>query len=140
MGYSERVGYQGTNATASILDCSGANTLTTPLSQSVVPTHLFAFVQTTFNSTGPTVITVNYRPTVGSSSGQTLLGTISIPTASAAPATFWKASSEVTCFAGGEIAFVVTTAATTAGKVFIGWDAGLSPENPANLPNAVASA
>lgn len=62
------------------------------------------------------VVTYRLRPTFGSATGQTSLGTITVPTAQAIGTVLYKDIQNVTVPAGYTIAFDLTTAGTSAGS------------------------
>lgn len=97
----------------------------------------------TAGTTAPTV-TVYRRPTAGSSSGQVLLGTLTIPNAQAAGTVVYKELESVRVKAGEGLAFRVNVQAvdggTAAGVGFPGALVELDPEVPANQSNMTASA
>lgn len=103
-----------------------------------------AFVVSTATvSSANIVVTVKRRPTVGSSSGEVTIGTLSIPTGVAAGKMYYKNVTPVTVAQGEEIVFEVTTAAAgmgAAGAGYSGFDAEHDPEVPANNSDMVASA
>jgi hypothetical protein len=137
--YNQRVSSGAQVAANVLLDCSGANSVLFELPVGMNLEYLYAAVQTTFNSAAPATVSVYYNPQPGSSSGQILLGVLNFPTASAAPKFFYKPCADNICYAGGEIQFLVTTVATVAGKVYVGFEGGNAPEVPANVPNSVLS-
>lgn len=107
--------------------------------------RILATVSTAVVSTGSVVITVYSRPTVGSSSSQVTLGTLTVPAASVAGATFYKDLSTITSAvkAGQSVAFAVTTAAAgtgAAGAVYCTFEAEEDPETASNQSNLTASA
>jgi hypothetical protein len=94
-------------------------------------------------SSGNIVVAVKKRPTIGSASGEVAIGTITIPTAVAANAIYYKDVTGVVCAQGDEICFDVTTAAAgggAAGTALPMIEAEEDPEVPANNSNMVASA
>lgn len=102
-----------------------------------------ALVDVAVVSTGAVVITVRKRPTPGSASGQSTVGTLSIPAGTAAGKVYYKAVSPVSFAEGDEMVFEVTTAAaggSAAGSALAGFYSYESPEVPLNESDMVASA
>lgn len=94
-------------------------------------------------STASIVLTFRRRPTFGSSSGQSTLGTLTIPTTIAVNKIYYKDITPVNCTLGDQIVVEVTTAAAgggAAGKVVADYLADYDPETAANESNYVASA
>lgn len=96
------------------------------------------------NLTAP-VVGFYYRPTPGSSSGQVLLGTLTIPNGTAANKVLYKDVEPTTnLLPGGELSLQYVTSATDSGSAagagFFGFDIDEIPEVAANQPNMVASA
>lgn len=105
--------------------------------------RLQAKVTTATVSTGSIVITFRRRPTFGSATGQTTLGTISIPTAVVVNKIYYKDITPVNCVSGDDIVAEVTTAAAgggAAGKALVDFLADYDPENAVADSNYVASA
>lgn len=89
------------------------------------------------------VLTFRRRPTFASASGQSTLGTITIPTAIAANKVYYKDITPVNCDVGDQIVVEVTTAAAgggAAGQAVCDYIADYDPESVANFSNFVASA
>lgn len=110
---------------------------------SVSVTRIAVVVGTTISSAVSVVINVKKRPTIGSSSGEVSLGTLTIPTGAAAPAVYYKDINDPAASAlapGQEIAFDVTTASTSAGSVTPLVRVEQDPEVAANQSALVASA
>lgn len=102
-----------------------------------------AKVTTATVSSGSIVLTIRRRPTFGSSSGQSTLGTITIPTAIAVNAIYYKDITPVNCSRGDQVVVEVTTAAAgggAAGKAVFDFLADYDPESALNDSNMVASA
>jgi hypothetical protein len=130
----------GGSSGATLLDTSStANLVLFELPIGINVTYLYAAVSTTFSSSANAVVSVFYRPTPGSTAAQVAIGTLSFPTGAAAPNFFYKPTADNTCYAGGELAFTVSTAASTAGKVYVSFEGGEAPESPVNVPNATLS-
>lgn len=105
--------------------------------------RLQAKVTTATVSTGSIVLNFRRRPTFGSASGQSSLGTITIPTAIAVNAVYYKDITPVVCNVGDQIVVEVTTAAAgggAAGKAVCDFLADYDPETAANSSGFVASA
>jgi hypothetical protein len=137
--YNQRVSSGPQVAAGVLLDCSGANSVLFELPVGINVEYIYGTVQTTFNSAAPAVVSVYCRPIPGSDTNKILLGTLAMPSTSAAPSFFWKACVDNQCFAGSEIQFLVSTVATVAGKIYVGFEGGNAPEVPMNVPNSVAS-
>lgn len=100
-------------------------------------------ISTATVSTGNIVITVKKRPTVGSASGESTIGTLTIPTSIAAGKKYYKDLSGVHVDPGEEIAFDVTTAAAGGGAAGAGvpfCEVEEDPEYVGNQSDMVASA
>jgi len=118
-----------------------------PMPMSQVVQRIEALVTTAVVSSAPVVISVFSRPTHGSTSGQVLLGTLSIPGGTAVGKCVYKdiadnASGQPVA-AGQEIVFGVTTAAAgggAAGAVLCMALVDDDPEVPLNQSNMVLSA
>lgn len=99
---------------------------------------------TSATSTANPVVTFQRRPTPGSATGAVTLGTITIPTGSAAPKVYFKDITPVILNAGESIAFNLTTqgtdASAAAGTAYAGAELLPTPEVPLNESNMVASA
>lgn len=135
-------GFRGKPAAAASLT-SAANILNFLAEQSLIVRRLSFQVKTTVVSTGNVVITAYRRPTPGSATGQVVLGTLSIPTTSAAPNVFYKDIQGVLFNPGDEFAFDVTTAAAGGGAAGDGYaileQVEESPEEAFNISNHVLS-
>lgn len=97
---------------------------------------LMAAVTTVLN--GPAVITFRKRVTTGSATGASVLGTITIPTATAVGKVMYKEIDPVDMAVGDCIAFDVTTAATSGGAIYA-FLHDLDPEVNLNEGDLVAS-
>lgn len=137
--YKNRYSNLGAGSSAQSLDCSGANTTSFPCPIGLNVEWLYGTIKTTISSSAPAVVTVYYRPNVDSATNQVVLGTLSLPAGAVIPSIYYKPTADNVCYAGGQIAFVVTTAATVAGSIYCGFEGGEAPEVPANIPNSVAS-
>lgn len=93
--------------------------------------------------TAPTVtaavLTYTYQPTPGSSSGAVVLGTVTIPIATAIGKVVYKDIKPVSVPEGGELIVAVSTTATAgAGQGYYVF--GEDPESNQNSPNLIVSA
>lgn len=100
-------------------------------------------ISTSVVSTGDVVVTFKRRPTLGSSSGEVSLGTLTMPNGAAAGKIYYKDIDPVVCAEGEEIICEVTTAA--AGMSAAGNGQGYvvsneDPEESANNSDLVESA
>lgn len=99
-------------------------------------------VSTAVVSSGAAVITFYNRSAQGVTSGQVALGTISVPAATAAGITLFKAI-EAQVQEGHMVEAVVTTATAGGGAAGAGYctlKVSFSSENPLNVTNLLASA
>lgn len=106
-------------------------------------TRLLCKVTTATVSNVSIVVTFRRRPVYGSSSTQSSLGTITIPTAIAVDKIYYKDITPVNCAIGDQLVVEVTTAAGgggAAGAALCNVEADLDPEVPGNQTNMVASA
>lgn len=94
--------------------------------------RLLVKTTTAIVSTGGVVITFRRRPTYGSSSGQTVLGTVTVPGSAAANAVYYNDITPVNLSAGDQIVADCTTAATTSGSAFAEVFVDLNPETATN--------
>lgn len=94
--------------------------------------------------TANAVITFRIRPIFGSTSGQSTIGTLTIPTGAAIGQVIYKDVTPVAVNAGSTVAFDLTTAGTDSGSAtgtgMCGIDAYLLPEDRLNETKMVASA
>lgn len=107
--------------------------------------RIMAFVTTALVAdTATPVITVRKRPTPGSATGQTTVGTITVPDLTAIGKVLYKDVNPVEIDPGQELCFDVTTAATSAGSVagasYMDFEGQDDPETPANEANMIKSA
>jgi hypothetical protein len=105
-------------------------------------TRIALVITTTVSSSANAVVKVKARPTIGSSSGEIVLGTLNIATGTAAASVVYvdvndPAASSV--LPGYEICADVTTAATSAGAGLLVFECEEDPEVAANQANMVAS-
>lgn len=120
------------------LDTSGANAVTKVIgSQPIMVRGLFATV-TTAVTTATATLTFQYRPTPGSSSGETTLGTLAV-TVGAVGRQFYKDITPVRCMPGGEIR-VVSDGGGDAGVAGVGIRHTPSWEHPSNNTQQIESA
>lgn len=96
-----------------------------------------ACVVATQMTTTPPVLTIRHRPTAGSSTGQTTVDTITIPTTAAAGKIIYVEDLDQKVSPGEHIVFEVTTAAAAGGADIIAefdpiWE-GLANETDASL-------
>lgn len=106
--------------------------------QPIMVKGISAQVVTTFD-TADTVLTVRKRVTPGSDTGSTILGTLTIPNAAAAPNTYYKKFDPVKLSAGEELV-VSTDGGTTAGTAILRLETMPSWEAPQNNTKLIASA
>lgn len=92
-------------------------------------------ISTSVVSTGNVVVTFKRRPTLGSSSGEVSLGTITIPNGAAAGKTYYKSIDPVVCAVGEEVIAEVTTAAAGMGAAGNGQGFVCSNEDPEEFSN-----
>lgn len=114
----------------------------TVLSQCQVD-QLFFAISTSVVSSGNVIVAFKRRPTIGSTSGEVIIGSLTIPGGAAAGKVYYKQVSPVVCAAGEQIVIEVTTAAAGMGAAGNGqgfFDAEQDPETNANNPDMVASA
>jgi len=105
--------------------------------------QLFFAISTSVVSSGNVVVTFKRRPTLGSTSGEVTIGTLTMPSGAAAGKVYYKAVAPVVCLAGEQIVVEVTTAAaggSAAGNGQGFFDAEQDPETNANNPDMVLSA
>lgn len=109
-----------------------------------VTVDMIAFaIKTATVSTGNIVVAFKKRPTVGSATGESTIGSLTIPTGIAAGKVYYKNISPVSFEIGEELVVEVTTAAAgggAAGDGFSLFKASYSAEQLANISDAVASA
>lgn len=140
--YIEQFG--GIRAISSAESLASAAVIARFLAMKQISVKQIAFVISTATvSTGNIVVTVKRRPTVGSTSGEVTIGTLTIPTAIAAGKMYYKNVTPVVVAQGEEVVFEVTTAAAGMGAAGAGYSSlGVEhdPEQPANNSDMVASA
>lgn len=152
MAYNERMNIGlalswGSNAylTAANLAATAADWAVIKVQHPVQVRRISIFITTavTAGLIVPTV-TVYRRPTTASTSGQVLLGTLTIPNGTAAGSVVYKELESVRINAGEDLAFKVnvqaTDGGTAAGAGFIGAIIEQDPEVPANQSKMIASA
>lgn len=89
-------------------------------------------------STAPAV-EFNKRPTVGSSAGESLIGTVTIPDGTTAGTVVWKDVEPVNLLPGEALALEHTVQASSAGAGFYLYEVEDDPEVPGNEPKMTAS-
>ena len=112
-------------------------------SQMQVRKLLLIISTATVSPTSSCVVTFWRRPTLGSDAGRVSLGTLTIPTATAAGKVYYKDIDDVVFAPGEELLVTVTTAcagAGAAGKGYPDFECYDCPEAPKNQTNVVASA
>jgi len=98
-------------------------------------------ITTLTSSSGGIVVTISRYPTMGANTSAVVLGTITIPSATAVGSVYYKDLTTVyKILPGQELVFEVTTAATSAGAGVCMFDADDSPETAANITSMTASA
>jgi hypothetical protein len=100
-------------------------------------------VTTAVVSTGAVVVAFKKRPTPGSTSGDSTIGSISIPAGTAVGKVYYKDISPAVLNAGDELVFQVTTAAAGGGAAGAGlplFEGEFVGEMAANQSDMVASA
>lgn len=115
-------------------DCSstGVFAYTWNLTEPGTIKQLIVKTTTAMVSSAATVITFRRRPTYGSSSGQSSLGTVSVAATAAANAVFVNNITPVNLNVGDQIVADCTTAATTSGSVIANIVADYSAETSLN--------
>jgi hypothetical protein len=94
--------------------------------------------QTVAQTTAPAVLTFKYRPTPGSATNQVTIGTLTIPTGTAAGKQVYKDVTPYLAMPGGQI--VVQTDGGGEGNATLGYRHTPKWEHPSNNTNAIASA
>jgi hypothetical protein len=106
--------------------------------QPIMPVAVYALIVTQPTTTPP-VIVFKFRPTLGSPTGEIVIGTLTVPLATVAGIMLFKTVDNVKCTPGGEIVATITTAAA-AGAAQLGlllspnWD---SPGNNLKMVRSV---
>lgn len=121
---------------ATSLTSTGVAAYTFVAMNNIRVTRLVLKVTTATVSSGSIVVTYRRRPAYGSASGQSSLGTISVPTAIAADKVYYNNITPVVLNAGDQICFDVTTAAaggSAAGIALFAVEYDLNPEDARNL-------
>lgn len=96
-------------------------------------------------STTAPVVSFYQRPTTGSATGQILVGSLTIPTGSAAGTVVYKNTADqgINFLVGHEISLQLTVqgvdATAAAGAGFFAFELDEDPEDPRNMPLMVAS-
>lgn len=97
-------------------------------------------VVTTQIATATLTLTYKFRPTPGSSSGEIVIGTLTLPVGALVGKSYYKdmALFDIPCVPGGEI--VVQAAGGATGNATVGISLEATPENPDNHSNMILSA
>lgn len=98
------------------------------------------YVTTAINATTAPAVEFNRRPTYNSSSGEILLGTLTIPNGTAAGKVIVKEIDPVTLVPGDELSLEHTVLASSAGAGFYGFEIMDDPEVVENQSNVIESA
>jgi len=104
--------------------------------------RLMCYVTTAVVSTVAVSVQFLYRPTFGSATGQTILGTVNIPAGALVDSVYYKDITPQNLNAGGQLAFNVSVAAAgggAAGAAFHEVIADLDPETALNQSKFIAS-
>lgn len=121
---------------------TGVHTSSILVLRPVTIRRVYAAITTATVSSADIVVAVKKRGTFGSTSGETTIATLNIPTAKAAGVVMYKSFDAVNCAAGDQIVFEVTTAAAgggAAGNCIYGAEMNDDPEVPANSSDLTAS-
>jgi hypothetical protein len=105
---------------AQVYTAAAVHTYSEILGTQVDVCRLMNVVSTAVVSTGAVVLRFLYRPVPNSAAGQVILGTLSIPAATAAGICVYKDIDPVTCAPGGQIVQEVTTIAAGGGAAGAG--------------------
>lgn len=122
----------GAGATTTLSSTGYTSSLYTIFLEPAEIRKLFCTITTTLSSTGNTVVDCYYRPTIGSTSGQVKIGTLSMVTTQAASTTVYKDITPYVIPAGGTLIWNVSTAATSSGAGVLSFESHVSVEIPAN--------
>lgn len=102
---------------------------------------MFGIRTLTATSTANPVVTFRKRLSFGATGGQTVLGTMTIPTGAAVGAVYYNDISPVVLKVGNTIAIDLTTAGTdassAAGNGIAGFELAPVPEDPKNETNSI---
>ena len=132
------IGVPGTPISFASTGIKGASTCL-PIMRPV-NVQALAITITTAITVTDAIMTLKYRPTPGSASGEVALGTMTLPvTGSAIGKQYYKKLASYKALPGGEIVLDVTQAGT-AGAGIGGVLTDEVTEPPGNVPNMVASA
>lgn len=127
------VQYQvGAGATTTLSSTGYTTALYTVFLEPAEIRTLYCTITTTLNSTGNTVVDCYYRPTIGSTSGQVKIGTLTMVTTQAASTTVYQSVTPYIIPAGGTLIWNVSTAASSAGAGILSFRSQYSPEILAN--------
>lgn len=127
---------------AQALTGAGVHTYSVVLSENARITRLYAKLTVAVVSTGGVLVTFRRRPAFGSATGQTALGTLTIPAGTAADKVVYKDITPVNCNIGDQLVFDVVTAAAgggAAGSALYGYEADRDPETVGNQSNLLQS-
>jgi len=92
-------------------------------------------------ATATSTTTFKYRPTPGSDTGSSTVGTIVMPVATGlAGKSFYKSINGFKAIPGSELILSFTGGSGAGGQAAFGIGAALSWDNPGNNPNAILSA
>ena len=97
------------------------------------------YVTTVISATTNPAVEFNRRPTYNSSSGEILLGTLTIPTTTAVGTVVYKDIDPVVLFPGDELSLEHTVQASATGAGFYVFEVCDDPEVPANQTKMLAS-
>ena len=106
-------------------------------------TRLMARVTTAIVSTGAVELAYRRRPSYNSATGQSTLGTLSIPAGAAAGDVYYSDIDPVDCNLGDQVVVSVTAAAAgggAAGQALCDFEADLDSEFASNQSNMIESA
>lgn len=106
--------------------------------QPIVVNAIYAVIVTSPTVTAA-VLTFKFRPTIGSATGEVVIGTLTLPVAAVIGNMYYKKVDNTKCSATGEVVVSVTTA-STAGAAALGFIAVPSWEAPTNNAKMIASA
>lgn len=135
--YLNKYGDRSKNSTA--IQVSAANTDSWDCFYAHQVRRIMATVDTIMSSTGAVVITFYRRPIYGTTTSQVSIGTLTIASTAAVGKVYYKDVEGPVILEGDQVAAVVTTTATTSGKVINNYIGDESPEQAANITNMVAS-
>lgn len=105
--------------------------------QPIRVSHIWARIVTA-NTVAPTILTFKKRITIGSATGESVIGTLTIPIGAAIANVYWKSVDGVIIYPGQEIV-VQTDGGGTAGTAVLGVHTDPAWEHPSNRTNMVQS-